>query len=57
VRCLKIEGKTFYFGRIQDFNEYEVLDLQWMNNNGMGRTWRKRKLLGENIGKWEEVFN
>ena len=57
MRCVKINGETVYFGRIKDSNEDEVLEVEWMRDNEMGRKWRQRKLLGKNIGKWKEVFN
>ena len=57
VRCLKREGRTIYFGRVKDSNEDEVLEVEWMRLNGMGREWRKRNLLRKNVGKWTEVFN
>ena len=55
VRGVKEGPDTIYYGKVQNSDQEEILDVKWMTENGMKRSWRKRYLLKKRLGKWHQV--
>jgi len=49
------KGNFHYFGKCSPNQAEERLDISWLDNNCMLRSWRRNHLRGKNLGTWKEI--